>query len=127
MKIRQEQLDAIRRPDLRPFIVDMMAHLRAHFPGELAEMPDWLLGETLEECALRACSYGLRSRRDHARFLALATCLGWSFDTELEWPAQLLRDPTSPPGERIARVYERCLERLEQQAEVASLGHELRS
>lgn len=120
LKIRDSQLRSLSRTRLQQFVVEMMTHLRAHFPGELAALQDWELGEELERCLDRAAEYGISSRRDSARFLELATCFGWSFDTELGWPAALLREPTGTPSARLARVHERCLQSLEQAATKAT-------
>ena len=123
--IRRKQMEEIRKVHLRVFVVEMITHLRAHFPDELDGMPDWELGEELLDCLERAAIYGITLRRDCARFLALATCFGWSFDTEMEWPVAMLRDPSISPSERLAQVHDRCLRRLEQEAQTAAMKRKL--
>ncbi|WNG47391.1 hypothetical protein F0U60_27140 [Archangium minus] len=125
MKIRDAQVRVLERTRFQQFVLEMMTHLRTHFPEELASLPDWELGEEIEGCLGRAATYGITSRRDCARYLALAACFGWSFDTELKWPAQMLQDPTSSPSVRLERVHERCLQRLDQEATTSAYRREL--
>lgn len=125
VRIREDQLETLARRKFKPFVVDMMTHLRGFFPDELEGIPDWRLGEQLEDCVVRASGYGLTSRQDLARFLALATAFGWSFDIEMQWPLGVLRDTTIRPTDRLARVHERCLQQLEHKARVAALKRKL--
>jgi hypothetical protein len=113
LTLRTDQVAALhRQAELRDFVVEMIDHLRRHQGPEVAALDDGELGNHVEACLLRAGTYGLSSRRDCARFVCLAVCLGWSFDTERPWVTDQLTDPALGPGKRLERVYERCVAEL---------------
>jgi hypothetical protein len=117
LTLRTDQVAALHRQDaLRGFVVELIDHLRHHQGPEVAELDDGELGERIEACLVRAGTYGLDERRECARFVSLAVCLGWSFDTSKPWVSKWLSDPALGPGERLERVYRRCVRELEAEA-----------
>ena len=111
--IRLAQLAAMRQHGSGAFATRMMAHLRQHFPEELASLKDGHLLAAVEEAIQRGHRHGLTSARDLCRFLNLCAVFGWSFDDDqrlrLVW-----NDPaTADAAVRLERVYARCLRRLE--------------
>lgn len=120
LTIRSNQLAVLERERWQRMVLDMMAHLRAHFPA-MAALPQWELGEEIEQSLARARGYGLTTPRDFARFLGLAASFGWSFDADTPWVREALSDPASGPSERLARVCDRCVRQLEQRAKAAAL------
>jgi hypothetical protein len=117
LTLRTDQVAALhRQAELRDFVVEMIDHLRRHQGPEVAELDDGELGNHIEACLLRAGTHGLSSRRDCARFVSLAVCLGWSFDTERPWVADQLAAPVLGPSERLEQVYRRCVRELEAEA-----------
>ncbi len=118
-------MKAVRTDDLQHFVDDMVTHLRAHFSDELGTLSDEALAERVDDGLARAAEYGLTSRRDGARYLGLAACFGWSFDTQMEWPAQMLADQTNSPSVRLARVHDRGMRQLEAEARKAALERKL--
>jgi hypothetical protein len=117
LTLRAPQVVALHRQEaLRDFVVEMIDHLRRHQGPEVAELDDGELGERIEACLVRAGAYGLGERRECARFVSLAACLGWSFDTARPWMTRWLTDPALGPGERLERVYRRCVRELEAEA-----------
>lgn len=126
VQIRQPQMWVLSLALARPFVLEMIEHLRTHFPAELEDLADWELADEMLPCLERAVGHGLTLRRDLARWLALGVVLGWSFDTELPWVAELMDDRAAPPGDRVAEVHERCLRQLEDRARVAASRRGLR-
>ena len=123
--LRPEQVVALhRQPALRAFVVEMIDHLRRHQGPEVAELDDGELGAHIEACLWRAGDHGLASRRDCARFVSLAACMGWAFDLERPWVHEELTNPVLGPSERLARVYDRCVRELESEAQGAARKHQ---
>lgn len=117
LTLRNEQVIAVHRQEaLRAFVVELIEHLRRHQGPEVAALDDGELGLHIEACLVRAGAVGLSSRRDCARFVSLAACLGWSFDRERPWVSDWLSDPALGPSARLDRVHRRCVRELEAEA-----------
>lgn len=128
LTIRADQVHTLSCDEAyQRFVLEMLDHLRACFAPELAGSDDLVLAEEIQTCLQRARAYGLTSRRDCARFLGLAASLGWSFDRERPWVQQLLSNQAASPTGRLAAVYERCVDELQQRADTVALRRKLGS
>lgn len=121
LKIRRDQVHTLScDEDYQSFVIDMIEHLRRFFGKELADTSNLALAEDIQACLERARGYGLRSRRDNARFLGLLASHGWNFDTESRWARDILRATAAGPSERLTRVFDRCVDELQQEADTAA-------
>ncbi len=127
LTLRTDQVAALHRQEaLRSFVAEMIDHLRRHQGPEVAALDDGELGAHIEACLVRAGTYGLGERRDCARFVSLAACLGWSFDQARPWVADWLADPALGPTERLGRVYDRCVRELRAEADPEAVARKRR-
>ena len=108
-----------RNEDYEGFVVQMIEHLRKHFPRKVAEFDDMLLAEQIHETLLRAYDYGYTSHADCARYLGLAAALGWSFDRDIPWVRESLADRTSEPTGRLAQIHDRAVRMLRSSSSVS--------
>jgi hypothetical protein len=91
-KLRKEHLDAFEAQVVRLFTSRVVAHVKAVWPPECAELGDPAVAEMVRSAVQRAAALGLSSEYDVVRFVDLAFVLAKDFDNPL-W-----LDPDDSPG-----------------------------
>jgi hypothetical protein len=86
MRIRQEQIEALKTVALRSFEQRLMSHLREFFPDESRRIGEQRLLATIRRGMARAGKYGLVSEYDVARYIDLSVVLGPDFDSGERYP-----------------------------------------
>jgi hypothetical protein len=111
--LRRQQLAALAAARHKQFIDDMCAHVTAHFGAQVEHLAPAALRVRVVTALAEAESFGLRSRRDQCRYLGLAVVEGWEVLSQ-GWICELL-GATSALGasERLSRVIDERLFRLE--------------
>jgi hypothetical protein len=99
--IHAPQMKAFRENILR----DVEAEALAQWPAQ--DRPEAV---DVRQAIARALGYGLRTRRELARFLGVGRKLGVAFDLDAtrEWAAEILRDPELDGKLKIAFVEDRA-------------------
>ncbi len=82
LKLRAEQLEAMRQAVVRRFHARVADHLRARFPAPCERLGDGL-GREIEDGIERARMYGYVSEKQGVRFLELCFTYGRDFDTRV--------------------------------------------
>jgi hypothetical protein len=108
--LRQDQLDALGVVVSQTFADRVAAHLRRHFPRQVAELGDDLRG-FVEQTIERAGSYGFTTQQAVCRYAGIACVFGRDFDQRLEWPKRLLQSDADP-SRRIDLLVAEARDRL---------------
>lgn len=109
----------------------MIAHLRAHFPAQLAHFDGTELAGQIDGAIRRAAGLGIVLRGDVAHYLNLCAAAGWDFQTRAEYSriAEVLSSPALASASlRVAaacEMFQAMLERNEQTGRAWALFHEL--
>jgi hypothetical protein len=114
LKIREEQVGALRRAAERAFEARMIAHLREHFPAACAGLDDGALRERVRLGTARARRHGFEAEADHCRFIDLMFVLGEHFDEDprLPWVAAILADAADAPADTMRYLCDEARRRL---------------
>ena len=122
LRIRPEQIVALRRRADEDFEPRVLAHVRRRYPEAAATHEPGALAAFVRRQLERAAAYGLASERDRARFVVLALLLGEAFDEDetLGFAAATLRDASLRPDDRMALVWLDAREHLARQREPAA-------
>lgn len=106
--VRKAQIEVFKGPLREPFVLRMLDHVQAHFPGDCSDIAREELLDIVRDGIVRAEKYGFESERDAARFLNLMFTFGRSFDRDptLGWATRLLaRAGRADPGSLMNRLY----------------------
>ena len=108
-KLRQEHLDAFESHVVSLFTARVVAHVKAVWPAECAELGDTTVNGTVRSAIKRAAALGLSSERDVVRFADLTFLLAKDFETNplAGWTRPILSDRTLAPGAKLDRLYQR--------------------
>jgi hypothetical protein len=90
LAISRAQVDALAVHARKHFEQRVFDHLRPHFPALFAALGEDEMRIVVEEGARRANDHGFVTERDVCRYVDLMCTLGWDFDEELPWAAQVL-------------------------------------
>jgi hypothetical protein len=114
LKIREQQVEALRRAAEKVFETRMVAHLRQHFPGPCEALDHEGLRERIRFGIARARRHGFTSQKDHCRFVDLMFVLGDRFDEDpqLPWVSAILADATVAPNDTMRSLYGEARRRL---------------
>jgi len=115
-RIRKAQADILRAPLIHNQLLELMAHLKKHFPDEAAALPDEALYERLKDTRLRSLKYGITSTKGLYQFVNVSMLYGADFDEQEEtaWTKGFLEDEAVPnAAKRMNRLYEEVVHRLE--------------
>jgi hypothetical protein len=112
LKLRKEHLAAFEAQAAASFSQRVVAHLKAVWPAECAELGDAPLAETARAAIQRAVALGLSAEFDVVRFVDLTFILAKDFDTNplAMWTRPILADRKVPAGARVDRLYQRMEE-----------------
>jgi len=109
LKLRQEHLDAFEAQAVSLFAARVLAHVKAVWPAECAELGDAEVASTVRNAIQRAGALGLSSEHDVVRFVDLAFLLAVDFDTNplAAWTRPILADRTLAAAVKMDRLYQR--------------------
>ncbi len=112
LKLRKEHLKAFETQVVSLFGSRVLAHVKAVWPAECAELGDDAVAETVRHSIQRAAAIGLSSEHDVVRFVDLSFILARDFDTHplAAWTKPILSDRTLAPGAKMDRLYQRMEE-----------------
>lgn len=118
LRIRDDQLYALKAPALEDFVDEMVLHVHEFFPDECVELgPDAIRG-LVEKGIEKAASFGIVSPRGVCKYINMIMAFGADFDTKPEtaaWALPILRDESIPdPNARMDVLSERALSVLEE-------------
>lgn len=98
LAISRAQVDALSVHTRKRFEERVLHHLRPHFPALFAALGEEEMRIVVEEGARRAHDHGFASERDVCRYVTLMCALGWDFDEELPWAAEILAAGAAMPA-----------------------------
>ena len=112
LKLRPEHLAAFEAQVVRLFTARVVAHVKAVWPAECAELGDPAIAETVGGLIQRAAALGLSSELEVVRFVDLAFILAGNFDTNplATWTRPILTDRKLIPSAKLDRLYQRMEE-----------------
>jgi hypothetical protein len=108
-KFRQQHLDAFEVHVVALFTVRALAHVKAVWPAETAELGDEATEKIVRSALQRATLFGFSSEYDVIRFVDLAFLLGTDFDTNhgVVWTRPILADRSLAPTAKMDKLYQR--------------------
>jgi len=119
LRIRTEQLDALRAPALDDFIDEMMLHVHEYFPKESMALGIEAVRARIEDGITRAEAHGVTSPRAVCKYINMIMTFGPDFDTHPDtapWVRPILVDPEVPDGTaRMDILSEKALSILEEE------------
>src|SRR4051812_34430106 len=109
LKLRKEHLDAFEVQVVNRFAIRVVAHVKAVWPAECAELGDPAVSEIVKTGLLRAAALGLSREIEIVRFVDLCFILARDFETNplSSWTRPILADRTLAPGVKVDRIYQR--------------------
>lgn len=116
LRIRDDQIEALRKPALEDFKDEMFLHLHEFFPDECARMGALSVRAFVEDGIRRADGYQVFSPRGVCKYLNLMMALGPDFDTAPKtapWVQPILTDTSIPDTTaRMDLLSEEAIQRL---------------
>lgn len=111
-KLRKQHLDAFEAQKTILFTTRVIAHVKAVWPIECAELGDGAVADTVQGAIKRAVALGLSTEHDMVRFVDLTFLLATDFDTNplAAWTRPILADRSLAPQARMDRLYQRMEE-----------------
>jgi hypothetical protein len=118
LRIRDDQMNVLRRPALEDFIDDMVLHVHEHFAEEAAQLGIASVRERVEQGIRSAEGHGVVSPRGVCKYLNLMMTFGPDFDTNprtAPWVQPILNDITVPdPTARMDVLSDKALSVVKQ-------------
>jgi hypothetical protein len=108
-KLRKEHLAAFEAQVVSLFASRVVAHVKAVWPGECGELGEAAVVEIVRGAIQRGAALGLSTELEIVRFVDLAFILAKDFDANplAAWTRPILADKTTPPAERLNKLYQR--------------------
>lgn len=108
LKLRQQHLDAFAAQKAALFTGRVVAHVKAVWPAECAELGDAAVVEGVQSAIQRAVAFGFILEHDLVRFVDLTFILAADFDTNplAGWTRPICADRTLSPTARMDRLYQ---------------------
>lgn len=116
LTIRRDQLDALRAPAVHELVLELVTHIKHHFPAETAGESDEDLYARVKATLHRAEKYGMQGKRDAYRYVDVSMLYGADFDERpvTAWTVDFLTDEdVSSPSQRMNRLFDEVSYRLE--------------
>ncbi len=109
LKLRKEHIEAFEAQVTSLFATRVIAHVKAVWPAECAELAEPAVKDTVKTAIQRAASLGLSNELDIVRFVDLAFILARDFETNplASWTRSILVDRTLAPSAKVDRLYQR--------------------
>jgi hypothetical protein len=98
LTIRQTQMEAFSRVEIRKFEDWMINHLTQFFLAQCMALGNTQLRELIQDGIKRAAGYGITTQRDVCKFIDLMIVFGRDFDTDRRnaWAHEILRRDNDP-------------------------------
>jgi len=111
-KLRKEHLEAFEAQVVKLFTARVVAHVKAVWPAECAELGEPAVLDTVSGGIQRAAALGLVSEHDVVRFVDLSFILAKDFATNplAGWVRPILADRALAPAAKLDRLYQRMEE-----------------
>jgi len=119
MRIRDAQIDELRKAPLQVFENEMVVHLAEFSPPLFKAVKEEQLRKVIRFGIAQADTYGITFRGPIRLYLELMLLFGSYFDTDPQyfWAGEILRDRDSAPQmERAEHIYEKTLDYREKVA-----------
>ncbi|NMO13587.1 hypothetical protein HPC49_01260 [Pyxidicoccus fallax] len=113
--IRDAQLSALRKVQIRRFEAWVESHLQRHFPEACEAAGEAQVRGDIRHGIARAGAYGITAERQVCQYIDLMFVLGRDFDMDpsLPWAGEILREESGiSERERIRLLYVRAMEHL---------------
>ena len=109
LRLRKEHLDAFETQVITLFAMRVVAHVKAVWPGEAAELGEGTLLSIVQSAIRRAGILGLTAEFDVVRFVNLYFILAADFETKplSMWTRPIFVDKTLAPVAKLDRIYQR--------------------
>jgi hypothetical protein len=109
LKLRKEHLDGFEAQVIGLFETRVIAHVKAVWPPECAELGDPAVAEIVKTAIKRAAALGLSFEFDIVRFVDLAFILAKDFETNplIGWARTIISDRSLAPAAKVDRLYQR--------------------
>jgi len=109
LKLRQEHLAAFEAHVVSRFISRVIAHVKAVWPAECAELGDPAVAEIVRNGIQRGTTLGLSIEYDLVRYVDLSFLLATDFETNplASWTRHILADRMASPRLKLDRLYKR--------------------
>ncbi len=125
--IRKEQIDFLMAPKTHQLVHNLMDHAKQHFPEECAPKEDPDLYNQIADTVKRAKKYNIKNENDLYKYVNITMLYGPDFDEQeaTQWTAEYLTDESvSSPCQRLNRLYEEIIYRLEVEENNAAIEKE---
>jgi hypothetical protein len=111
-KLRKEHLAAFEAQVVSLFAARVVAHVKALWAAECAELTEPAVTEIVRGAIQRGAALGISSEFDIVRFVDLAFILAKDFDTNplATWTRSILADKAAAPTARLDKLYQRMEE-----------------
>jgi len=108
-RLRKEHLAAFEAYVVNLFLGRVIAHVKAVWPAESAELGDPALGELVRSAVQRGSTLGLSTEHDLVRYVDLTFILTRDFETNplAGWTRGILADRLLSPRMKLDRLYQR--------------------
>lgn len=116
LQIGVSQIDRLAAARREGAVARMCALIRREFALRVSPLADDQLTELVARAIQQADCHDFKTDLDLFRYLCICVCFGWDFHqrAELSWMQTMLEDSqVSNPSDRMARLYQACLRRLE--------------
>ncbi len=112
LRLRKEHLAAFEAHVVNLFISRVIAHAKAVWPVECAELGDPVVGEIVRGGIQRAAALGLSTEHDLVRYVDLSFILAKDFESSplAGWTRPILADRMLAPRSKLDRLYQRMEE-----------------
>lgn len=116
LTLRNKQMETLQRVPRKKLHRALLAHVKHYFPAQTARKNDFCLLTEIHKAHRRAATYGLKTEKEIYLFVNIAIVYGADFDQKEEtaWTRAYLTDEDiSSPGQRLDRLHEAVVARLE--------------
>ncbi len=106
LKIRAEQIEALRQPLLSRFEDEMVLHLNSAFEAEVHNRTEDDLRGLIRRGITKAESYEIVKSHDVSRYIEYMVCYGEAFDqdAQLPWAGRILQDQSLDGTAKMNRL-----------------------
>jgi hypothetical protein len=107
LTLRRAQVDTLAVKLRAPFLDDVEAYVRRHYPESAWNQSSSEVQKRLDESIDRAANYGISEAEDVVMFIDCTYQLDRDFDTRagFEWAQEILTDPACSGHESVTRVF----------------------
>jgi hypothetical protein len=109
LRLRKEHLAAFEAHVVNLFVARVIAHVKAVWPAECAELTEPVLTDMVRAAIQRGSALGLSTEHDLVRYVDLSFLLAKDFESNplASWTRPILADRMLPPRGKLDRLYQR--------------------